>query len=241
MAKRRKPRPRRGPTLTTQVTKPMTSTTLPQPQRWRLVFAKTEPMRYTSNLDVQRTLERMFRRADLPLWHSRGYNPRPKMHIAAALPLGVTGRAEIMDFWLERPLHADEIRRRLVRAQPPGLQVIDLYPVPLEAPALQNQVRAAEYEARFVTAVPDLDERVRALLARAHIVRERRGKTYDLRPLIERLQAHPAGPDEPGPRLTMVLTARPGATGRPDEVVAALGLDPAEARVERLRLFLDPD
>ncbi|NPA31075.1 MAG: DUF2344 domain-containing protein [Chloroflexi bacterium] len=217
------------------------STTNPQIQRWRLVFAKTEAMRYTGNLDVQRTLERMFRRADLPLLHSRGYNPRPKMHIASALPLGVTGRAELMDFWLERPLPADEIRRRLEQVQPPGLRVVDLYPVPLNAPALQNQVRAAAYEARLLRPVPDLAQRVAALLAREHIPRERRGKAYDLRPLVEALEVRPPAADEPGPRLHMVLTARPGATGRPDEVLAALGLDPAEARVERLRLFLEEE
>ncbi len=214
----------------------MTST--PAPQRWRLVFAKTEPMRYTGNLDVQRTLERMFRRADLPLLHSRGYNPRPKMHIASALPLGVTGRAELMDFWLERPLPADEIRRRLIQAQPPGLRVVEVHPVPLDAPALQTQVQAAAYEARFLEPVPDLAQRVTALLARTHIPRERRGKTYDLRPLVQVLEVRPPAEDDAGPRLYMVLAARPGATGRPDEVLAALGLDPAQARIERLRLFL---
>ncbi len=207
-------------------------------QRWRLVFAKTEAMRYTGNLDVQRTLERMFRRADLPLAHSRGYNPRPKLHIASALPLGVTGRAELADFWLERPLDAADLRERLRRAQPPGLQVVEVYPVPLNAPALQNIVHHAVYEAQLLEPVPDLAERVHALLAQAHLPRQRRGKPYDLRPLILGLEAQPATPEAPGPRLRMTLLARPGATGRPDEVLDALGLAPAAARVERVALHL---
>jgi hypothetical protein len=36
----------------------------------------------------------------------------------------------------------------------------------------------------------------------------------------------------------MRLTAREGATGRPEEVLLALGLDPADFRVERLQLIL---
>ncbi len=210
-----------------------------QPQRWRLVFAKTEAMRYTGNLDVQRTLERMFRRAYLPLRHSQGYNPRPKMHIASALPLGVTGRAELMDFWLDEPLPAAELRQRLEAVQPPGLRVVAVYQVPLDEPPLQNRVRAAVYEARFLTPVPDLAERVAALLAQEHLPRQRRGKMYDLRPLIEELQVLSSA-DEDAPRLRMVLTAQPGATGRPDEVLAALGLTPEQARVERLELRLQP-
>ena len=207
-------------------------------QRWRMEFAKTEAMRYTGNLDVQRTLERWFRRAALPLLHSQGYNPRPKMHIASALPLGVTGRRELMDFWLAQPMEAHELRERLARTQPPGLALRALYPVPPDEPALQNQVQAATYEARLLGPVPDLAARVARLLAQPHLPRERRGKTYDLRPLILSLEAFPPEEGETTPRLRMVLRAQPGATGRPDEVLAALGLDPAEARVERVALHL---
>ena len=32
--------------------------------------------------------------------YSQGFNPRPRFQIAAALPVGVTGRAELLDVWL---------------------------------------------------------------------------------------------------------------------------------------------
>ena len=214
--------------------------TPPPSQRWRLVFAKTEAMRYTGNLDVQRTLERMFRRADLPLRHSRGYNPRPKMHIASALPLGVTGRAELMDFWLEQPLEREDLLGRLRAAQAPGLHVQDVELVDPAEPALQNRVQAAEYEARLLEPQPDLPRRVAARLNQAHLWRERRGKTYDLRPLILSLRVLPPTPGDAGPRLHMLLAARPAATGRPDEVLKVLGVDPALARVERVGIHLRP-
>ncbi len=46
--------------------------------------------------------------------------------------------------------------------------------------------------------------------------RERRGKAYDLRPLVEGLRVEPDG------GLWMKLAIRPGATGRPEEVMFVL-------------------
>ncbi len=73
------------------------------------------------------------------------------------------------------------------------------------------------------------------MLAQTTLPRTRRDKAYDLRPLIETLQY--AGAADIGHGLEMRLTAREGATGRPEEVVAALGCDPAEARYHRRRLL----
>ncbi|HNR46619.1 MAG TPA: hypothetical protein PKO03_06090 [Anaerolineaceae bacterium] len=39
-------------------------------------------------------------------------------------------------------------------------------------------------------------------------------------------------------RLSARLSVRDGATGRPDELLAALGLDPFGARIVRVRLIL---
>jgi uncharacterized protein (DUF2344 family) len=68
--------------------------------RIRAEFAKTEAMRFTSHLDLYRAWERLLRRAGLPLQFSQGYNPRPKLQLAAPLPLGMTSQVEIIDFWL---------------------------------------------------------------------------------------------------------------------------------------------
>jgi len=65
--------------------------------RIRVKFAKTEPMRFTSHLDLYRAWERLLRRADVPLVFSQGYNPRPRIQLAAPLPLGITSNCEIID------------------------------------------------------------------------------------------------------------------------------------------------
>jgi len=99
-------------------------------------------------------------------------------------------------------------------------------------PNRANLVDSAEYHATLLKSIPDLAARVSDLLEAEALERERRGKFYDLRPLIEDLQAKDAQ------NLELRLAARSGATGRPEEVLLALGIDPVTARVHRTALHL---
>ncbi len=67
--------------------------------------------------------------------------------------------------------------------------------------------------------------------------RKYRGKTYDLRPLVEALHIEEA--PSPWIGLWLRVQARPGATGRPDEVLNALNLTDVPRRCTRTRLILD--
>jgi radical SAM-linked protein len=199
--------------------------------RYRLHFHKTEAMRFTGHLDLHRALERTIRRAGLPLAYSRGFSPHPRLQLAAALPLGFVSRAEIADLWLEQPVEPPDVLARLQAAAPPGMDFLEAQVAPADEPALQRQVTASTYTVRLTDPLPpDLDDRVRSLLAAPTVLRQRRGKAYDLRPLIAHLEHQGRG------RLLMRLSARDGATGRPDEVLEALGLDPLAADVERVSL-----
>ncbi|MDW8327986.1 MAG: TIGR03936 family radical SAM-associated protein [Anaerolineales bacterium] len=204
-------------------------------QRLRLTFAKTEAMRFTGHLDLHTAWERTFRRARLPLAYSQGYHPQPRLQLAAALPLGFTSECEIADVWLETPQEPEAVRAALEAALPPGLKLLSITEVPPAEPALQTQVRSAEYLVTLDTdwTAEELDARLAALLAQPSIPRVRRGKAYDLRPLIE--SAERAGDAR---TLRLQLAAREGATGRPEEVVEALGIGTVGARFHRTRLIL---
>ena len=66
-------------------------------------------------------------------------------------------------------------------------------------------------------------------MAADSLPRERRGKTYDLRPRILSLALD-------GTTLRMGLRLEPDATGRPDEVLAALGMETLPVLAKRDRL-----
>src|SRR6185503_14215975 len=102
---------------------------------------------------------------------------------------------------------------RLNGTLPSGLQVIGVEQVDEREPALQTQVASAEYEVSLTEAIDRsaLNRRVHSVLESNTIPRERRGKMYDLRPLIEELSLLSDN------KIFMRLTAREGATGRPEE------------------------
>jgi hypothetical protein len=135
----------------------------------------------------------------------------------------------------------DSIPPRLQSAAPPGLTVISVEQVDLRSPALQTRVESAEYELILLDPPPaDLTSRLSAIMEAASLPRERRGKAYDFRPLLENLEAHPGrGPD--GIRIFMRLAARAGATGRPEEVLFLLEIPLESARTERVRLIFRPE
>jgi radical SAM-linked protein len=204
----------------------------PYAMRLRVTYTKTGGLRYTGHLDLYKAWERLARRAGLPLAYSQGFNPHPKMVLSPALPLGFASQCEMIDLWLEQPLPPEQLRRMLEPAAPPGVEIVDLVDVPLDQPSLQSQIQSAAYTVTLVEAADDLEQRLEALLAQLSLPRNRRGKTYDLRPLIEELRLLPT--DEAGQlRLHMRLACREAATGRPEEVLDALGLPVESARITR--------
>jgi radical SAM-linked protein len=203
--------------------------------RLRITFAKTEAMRFTSHLDLHKTWERTLRRAGLPLAYTQGFSPHPRINLASALPLGFTGENEIIDIHLEKELPLEAVESVLQRAVPPGIRIERIEKVDLSAPTLQTELEALDYTITLLDDFPNLEERVEALLSAPSLPRTRREKAYDLRPLI--LEIHLLSNDEAGlARLSVRLASHPGATGRPEEVLEALGYSPTAARVHRTRL-----
>jgi len=206
--------------------------------RVRVTFSKQGALRYTGHLDLHKILERSLRRAALPLAYSQGYHPQPKLNLAAALPLGFASRAEVMDVWLNEEV--EDIISPLQDNVPPGLTILGATQVDERAPSLQSQVIAAEYQVEIMEGDygSGLNEKIASVMSAEILPRERRGKKYDLRPLIEGLSLTPdPSPWGRGGKIFMRLTAREGATGRPEEVLDELGIPLEICRVERTALI----
>jgi radical SAM-linked protein len=211
-----------------------------QRHRYRLTFAKSDPMRYTGHLDLHHAWERMLRRAGAPLAYTRGHKPRARLSLGLALPLGFTSECECVDVWFETPQDPKILLRALQQAAPPGLQVFSMEPVEAKQPSLQEQIYAATYEVELSSGIDrnELETRIQELLQQDELPRQRRGKSYDLRPLIESLELSAAA--DSGLKLIMSLAARAGATGRPEEVLLSLDLDPLTAHIHRKLIHLEP-
>lgn len=206
--------------------------------RVRITFSKTAALRYIGNLDLHKIWERAARRAGLPLAYSQAFHPQAKIQLASPLPLGFSSRCELVDIRLEEDVDLTEVSRRLQDAMPEGIRLLHAEAVNPLSPSLQAEVVAAEYEAKCGGAVlaADPTPQILEFLASPTLPRERRGKRYDLRPLVEQLElVYPGAPS--GPIIRMRLSAREGATGRPEEVLEALGTRSADWQIERIGLF----
>ena len=206
--------------------------------RYRITFTKEEAQRFTSHLDLHRAWGRLLRRARLPILYSKGFNPRPRIQLSTALPLGFTSEHELADIWLTEEIPCPEILERLQCSAPPGTSILEVERAALNDPALPSQIDAVSYIVQVYTDLTeeDLSSAIQDLLLTKVLERERRGKTYDLRPLIQELEISSDGMENPS--IRMKLAAKEGATGRPEEVLFALDLDPATAKIHRTLLHM---
>lgn len=206
------------------------------PQRLRIVFGKQGAMKYIGHLDLSKTWERILRRAQILLAYSQGFNARPKIQFASPLPLGYTSDAELVDIRLEKPIPLEGLAAHLMSVSPPGLPIYSVSEVPHKAPALQTLIESATYQITFEDVDPaDLRARCEALLAQETILRTRRDRPYDLRPLIRALHVDEAG----CVIVELAVSAAAGGTGRADEVIDALGLADRTARIHRTAIGLN--
>ena len=93
--------------------------------RYRLRFSKREALRFISHHDLMRAFELTLRRSKLPIAFTQGFNPRPKVSFALALPLGVESLDEVVDVDLEfenEPMDAVEVMNRIGEHLPPGMK-----------------------------------------------------------------------------------------------------------------------
>ena len=166
----------------------------------RALFEKTGNAVYISHLDLMRLFQRAFKRAGLPLTHTKGFNPRPSVSIALPLSLGVESGCELLDFDLEgERLDNGEILTRLNGALVEGVKVLGIYDdgSKLKNLALMDCVVTLEYDA----GVPaDAKERISALFAQPEVIVEKKGKNgvteQNIIPMIRRFDLEQASDRE---------------------------------------------
>ena len=120
--------------------------------RYRIRFSKSEPMRFTSHLEVGRVLERAFRRSQLPVAVSQGKTPRPKVAYGPPLALGMTSGAEYVDVQFGREI-PDSFVSAMNQTLPEGIDIVGATPIRNEARSLGSSVEVADYHVWFPDAL----------------------------------------------------------------------------------------
>ncbi len=209
----------------------------------RLRLSKGSGVRFISHLDLMREIERALRRAHVPVLHSEGFSPRPKISAGPPLALGWTSDSEWIDVelagdWPEPRLR--DLLEDLNAVVATGITFTLAAAMPPKSGSLMSEIELSTYIARFPrppfdTSFGTLTEASESFLgmSEAVILRERKKarerRAIDIRPMVHEFAV--VAEDE----VVLRLTTASGRSAKPTEVLqAALGLE--ESRVPLVQI-----
>lgn len=211
-------------------------------QRLRLRFRRGDELKFISHLDLMRLWVRAFRRARISLVYSEGFTPHPKISLAAPLSVGMTGEAELMDVTVNRIVSPHWLMAAVNQQLPAGLEVLEVYPVAPSVLSLQSQVRFAVFRVELNTgkSEEEIKQTVRRLLALEnlpwHHERDTGRRDYNLRALVDDVRVVECR--QGACVLEMRLRCDENGSGRPEQVVYALGFNEYPGSIQRRKLIL---
>jgi radical SAM-linked protein len=227
----------------------------------RVRFIRGEELKYISHLDMIKLFERAFRRANIPVAYSRGFNPHPIMVFGLPLSVGVTSEAEYADFELESKIHPLDFMEKLNRELPVGISV----PAAKEKQAKAN-IMASIVQASYDILVSSQDlaahklyELVENLIDQPEVIVEKEGKRgvkfVNIRPMIYKIYVNT--PVNLAPeysnynsisQISAVLSAGSRANLKPEMLISALnkinktnGFAIRIEKIHRTGLFVEKD
>ena len=144
----------------------------------RLTFTKIDTAKYISHLDLTRCLIRAFRRTDIPLWYTEGFNPHPHLVFGMPLPLGVEGEREILDIRINDDEYKNSrILENMRRASVPGIDFISVSEPVYKTP----EITFGDYEITIPCENPrDTAEKIKAI-CRGPVYIEKKTKKKEIK------------------------------------------------------------
>ena len=190
-----------------------------QELKYRLRYQKKGASKFTSHLDNMRVFQQAFRRANLKLSFTQGFNRRPKMSSGFPLPLGYSSKDEYLDIVLTETDQslAEHINQEL----PDGIFIESASEVPLKSASLFAGTTGFKYEIRFCETLPkNVSQTIDELLKQPEIIIEKqrndRIRHVNIRPFIDNITRC----DEHG--IILSTKVIDGQTVRPEEILKQL-------------------
>lgn len=116
--------------------------------RKRIYFEKKGEMKYISNFDLARFLERLFKISGVPIEYTEGFSPRPKMSFGNPLSIGEEANFEPFDVSLLGNDDNEKIKEKLNSKVPRGFKILMVEDIDRKS-AIVDDFGAIEYEILF--------------------------------------------------------------------------------------------
>jgi radical SAM-linked protein len=114
--------------------------------KYRIEFSKIGPITFISHLDLQKVMQRIFKRSSLETLHSEGYNLRPLLSFGPALTLGISSLTEYFDVrvpteWTD----FTEVLAILQKHSEPGIIFKNITVITNKTPSIQDSAKSFKY------------------------------------------------------------------------------------------------
>jgi radical SAM-linked protein len=200
----------------------------------RASFAKEGDARFFGHLEMVNIFVRALRRAAIPVQHSQGFHPMPKIAFSDPLPIGLESLCETFNLSVDASVCPDDLVQKLNDQLPAGLRILACEPA-----QAGKKGQAGEPHIDCYQAVPPLDVALDPDLIQTFwdqdewIVTKtnRKGKLkkMNLKDIIQKMHLDDAG------TLLLSLGAAPGQTFRPSGILREIfSLD--EETIQRFRM-----
>lgn len=114
--------------------------------KYRIEFSKIGPITFISHLDLQKVMQRIFKRANLETLHSEGYNLRPLLSFGPALTLGISSLTEYFDVRVPSEWNDfDAVLKQLQAHSEPGIIFKGVEVIDSKTPSIQDSAKAFNY------------------------------------------------------------------------------------------------
>lgn len=185
----------------------------------RITFSKLGRARFISHLDLNRTMTRAVRRANLPIWYTEGFNRHPYLTFASPLSLGYEGEGETMDLRLEQEMDLSELATRLDAVMPEGLHVIKAAWAVHKAGDVDKAVYRLQLDGCPETFVKQLLSQSEILVQKRN--KKKEWKTIDIKPSLETADVQ-VTPIQTGSQIELTLPCNSTQTVNPALIAEAL-------------------
>lgn len=222
----------------------------------RAKFTKVEDLKYISHLDLMRLFQRAFRRANIPVKYSEGFNPHPQFSLATALALGVSSDGEYMDVELDSQMEPEEFVKNMNEVLPNGIKILKAVTSD-DKDSIVSSIRWSAYIIGFTPKETMTSEQIRDEISRflnkeeLILTKEKKKgknvtvKEHNVRNRIKELFLLSNENDT----IILKTTLMTGSQGniKPEEVVELLKkytnikLEEGSLRIHRLELFVERD
>ena len=158
--------------------------------KYRIEFSKIGPITFISHLDLQKVMNRIFKRSRMETLHSEGYNLRPLLSFGPALTLGISSLSEYFDVrvpveWTD----FSEVMNRLQTHSEPGIIFKSISTIDNKTPSIQDSAKSFTYfipvktESEMEKVVSELKQQEQIII-QSYSKKDEKLLDKDIRPML---------------------------------------------------------